>query len=537
MEFKKTSYRFTIGLILLVYICVQIYCINQLSPNYDEDSFAAYGTTVLKLQREKDIVAFESKLPITALNMIPRAIEQVIRPGLTKTWPESQSDIIHGRYISLLFAVMLGLLIYFWTSKLYNSRTALFVLITYLLCPNFLAHGIFVSSDIFACFFMTAALCCLWFFFESSQNKYFLLMSIATGLAEISKFSMVHLLLLIPSLFIVGLLRKHNLQEAKNLRGRHIIGYLAIFFAINWLIVCSGHLFYQVFTPIKEYNFRSNAFKSAQAFFNSVLPRFPVPLPSSYIQSMDAVMYFDYLGGGVQGSLNGAPYLLGESSIKGFWYYYIVVAFYKLPLSLLVFWVTSFAVSLSKSSRKLLFRDDIFLLVPIFYYLIYMSFFYSTQVGIRHLLIIFPLLFIFSGKAISRMFISNQKWVAFLLIGYQAISVLAYFPHFLPYTNEFILDKKFAYKKIADTNICYGEGKQFLETYLLKHPDVVYMPDTLQSGKVILEVNEMLNLDMATIHKYDWARSLRPVDHIHSQYLVFNVTMGELDSIQKHREL
>ena len=59
------------------------------------------------------------------------------------------------------------------------------------------------------------------------------------------------------------------------------------------------------------------------------------------------------------------------------------------------------------------------------------------------------------------------------------------------------------------------------------------MPDKPVAGKVVLEVNEMLNLNIATVHKYDWARNLIPVDHIHSQYLVFNISTQMADSLQK----
>jgi len=94
-----------VGFLFFIYTILQIYCINQLSVNYDEGSFATYGTTILKFQKEKDIVQYESKLPITALNMLPRAAEQLIHPKLTRTWPESQRDIVNGRYVSLLFAI------------------------------------------------------------------------------------------------------------------------------------------------------------------------------------------------------------------------------------------------------------------------------------------------------------------------------------------------------------------------------------------------------------------------------------------------
>ena len=64
---------------------MQVYCINQLTPNYDEGSFASYGITILKFQGQKDIVRYDSKLPITAVNMLPRAIEQIVNPDLVKT--------------------------------------------------------------------------------------------------------------------------------------------------------------------------------------------------------------------------------------------------------------------------------------------------------------------------------------------------------------------------------------------------------------------------------------------------------------------
>jgi hypothetical protein len=119
------------------------------------------------------------------------------------------------------------------------------------------------------------------------------------------------------------------------------------------------------------------------------------------------------------------------------------------------------------------------------------------------------------------------------LLAFEAISVFRYFPHFLPYTNEFITDKKLAYKKIASSNICYGEGGKFLRNYLNKHSDAIYMPEKPVAGKVVFEVNDFLGLPMATQHKYDWASSLTPVDHIHSEYLIFNVTKQVADSLKK----
>lgn len=519
--------------LLSLYAIMQIYCIQQLSINYDEGLFAAYGSSVLKFQREKDVILYDSKLPVTALNMLPRVVEQTLNPGLSKSWPQAQGDIENGRYVSLLVAILLGLLIFHWASKIYSTQTAFVVLLFYLLCPNFLAHGIFVSSDIFACFFMTATFYYLWLFFKEPKPLNFLIMCVATGLAQISKFSMVHLFILVPLLFIVGMVTRKKENPQPRFSAGKIFLYTALFIFINWLIVCASHLFYEVFLPISDYHFKSLAFNKLQQFFLKIAPGFPIPLPSSYIGSMDAVVYFDGLGGGVKGSLNGAPYILGKNSTNGFWYYYFVAMGFKVPIATLLLWFSSIIVFAKSFTRRSFFTTDIYLLVPIFYFLIYLNFFYSTQVGIRHILIIFPLLFIFSGKIIEYFLSVRKHFIIYSLLCYQAVSVLLYFPHFLPYTNEFILNKKLAYKKIADTNICYGEGGKFLQDYLTKNPDAVYMPEKPVAGKIVLEVNEMLNLNISTIHKYDWGKFLTPIDHIHSQYLIFDVSKERADSLNQ----
>jgi hypothetical protein len=522
-----------IVLLLVTYSLIQIYCINQLTVNYDEGLFASYGASILKFQRQKDVVLYESKLPITALNLIPRSIEQLFHSHLQKTMQQSVSDIINGRYISLFIAVLLGVLVFKWSKELYDERTALFVLLFYLLCPNFLAHGIFVSSDIFACFFMTLALYCLWKFFKHRRSRDFIFMSIATGLAEISKFSMVHLFILIPMLFIIGLYKTKKDESTQGFSVGKIGKYAILFLFVNWLIICTSHLFYQVFLPIKEYSFIGNGFTGLQSFLVKFMPGFPVPLPSSYIKSMDAVMYFNDLGGGVKGSLNGAPYILGEHNVNGFWYYYFIAIWFKVPVSTLLLWIGAIFFFFRNFCKKTFFTNDVFVILPVIYFLVYLNFFYSAQVGIRHILIIFPLLFILAGKIISAIIALRKQFIIYILLVYQTVSVFSYFPHFLPYTNEFILDKKFAYKKIADTNICYGEGLGFLKKYLAKHPDAVYLPERPVIGKVVLEVNEMLDMNIATVHKYDWAKSLVPVDHINSQYLVFNISDEMADTLKK----
>lgn len=519
------SRRWMVPGIFLLYTVLQLYCIPRLSINYDEGLFAYYGATLLKGKADKDIALFDSKLPITALNMLPRAVEQVLHPGLKK--PNDQSDIIHGRYISLLVTLVLGWLVYLWTDKLYGARASLFSLAIFLLCPNFLAHGVFVSSDIFACLFTTASFFFLWRYQQTGRYGQFLLAAFSVGLAEVSKFSMVHLWIVFPPLLLNACFRRKNSSQTSRVILFRYAGLMAIFFFISWFTISAAHQFFDLFKPLGAYTFRSDSCRALQVLLGS---RFPVPFPSSYMSSLDAVMYFDHLGGGHPGSLNGPSYLLGKSSPSGFWYYYFVVLLFKLPIPVLLLIVLSLIVFVARDRLSGFGGNEIYLLLPACYFLVYMNLFYSTQLGVRHIMIILPLLYIFTGR-LTRSELPRLRWLAAGTLAWQCISVLLWFPHFLPYTNELLPDKKLVYRKIADTNICYGEGRNYLEQYLQEHPTAIVHPANPVAGQVIIEINELINQNIRTMHRYDWANQLMPVDHIHSQYLIFEVSQQKADSL------
>ena len=522
------GYNRIILLLLSVYTIIQVYCINQLSPNYDEGSFASYGITILKCQGEKDIVKYDSKLPVTVVNMVPRAIEQLFNPGLTKT-TTSDEDIVRGRYISLFISLLLALLIFKWASELFGKTTATYCLALYLLCPNFLAHGIFVSSDIFACFFMTLTFYFLWKYHKEQQFKYFLYLSLATGLAQISKFSMVHLFVLVPLISLIAVVS--DPVNEKKISFKKLLSLSFVFLFTSWFMINAAHFFYQSFLPLGKYEFLSHSFNQLQHIFKGIY--LPVPFPSSYFSSMDMMLYSQQIGGGQPGSLHGVPYILGQSQIHGFWYYYFVVLFFKMPIPTLLILSASLTLLVWQFRKKEFLRNEMFLILPIFYFLVYMSFFYATQIGIRHIMIIFPLLFIFSGNLINKMIEWRKQYILYALFAFQAFSVLRFFPHFLPYTNEFITNKKLAYKKIADTNLCYGEGQKFLWKYLSINKNIILSPAYPVAGRIAIDVNDMLHVNTGTIGRYDWLRSLTPVDHIQSQYLIFDVKQSFIDSLSQ----
>lgn len=524
---SKSGIRWAMFVLSLVYLGIQSYSIHKITLNVDELNFATYGTTIWKLQRNKDVDFYDSKLPITALNSIPRVIEQMVYPGLKKAdW--GAEDCLRGRYISLIAALVLGFLIFQWTKELYGTNAGLLSFTFYLICPNFLAHSIFVGTDIYASLFLTATFYFLWKFYKSHKMKFFILFSLAVAMAQISKFSMIFLFLLIPVIIVTRYLAGLN----KDQKRYSPIMMLAIFLLINIFVISASHLFYQMFLPLKNYSFRSTPFLQLQ----KLIGFFPVPLPSSYLNSLDRVMFLDSIG--YDGSIPGAsntPYILGKYNSHGIWYYYFVTLFYKIPIATLLIWIGSVILYIKKSSKTLFIENEFYLLLPVIFYLAYLNFFYSTQLGIRHIMIILPALFVFSGSFYAWLIEKKKVWIIFILATYQLISVALYFPHFLPYTNEFIGNKKMAYKKIGDSNLSYGEGRKFLQSYLEKNKDAIFSPDSIISGKIVLDANRVLGLNWPASeygYKFIWAKDLIPVDHIHSEYLIYNISPRTADSLR-----
>ena len=515
----KSRQHLLVGLLLLIYVVIQSYAITRLSISYDEESFLQYGITLLKGQGKKDISKFESKLPITALNALPRAVEQLNDPTLKKNSP--LEDVMAGRFISLMVSVALGILIFSWSAKWYGYGAGCCSLIFYLLCPNFLAHGIFLSSDIYAFLFIALTVFLFSQYYETGKRLYFLGFSICFAFGLISKFSLLHM---IPVMIITAVVLWFYQTPKQAVFTRDHLILAGIFILVNWLVISGSHLFYDLFFPLDKYEYRSAAFRDITGMLGSLSSFVYIPLPSSYIRSIDMVMYFDSLGGGVPGSLNGKPYILGQYSTHGFWYYYFVCFFYKVPIAFLLIFLASVKLYARNFNVSQFMKKEIFLLVPFLYYLVYMSFFYSTQVGIRHILIIFPFMFVFTGYLFQKVLAGRTSIIIPALVAWELISVASFFPHFLPYTNEFITNKKNAYKKLADTNLCYREGRRYIDEYLATHKNAVFEPSTPIAGLVIVEVNDYLGIQDDSVEgKYQWLRGLEPVDHIHSQYLIFDV--------------
>jgi hypothetical protein len=243
----------------------------------------------------------------------------------------------------------------------------------------------------------------------------------------------------------------------------------------------------------------------------------------------------------------GSMYLLGRlREVGGFKGYYLLAFLFKEPLGLQALMVLAAVFYLLHRRRYDLHRNEVFLIIPVAFYAVYLNFFYSLQIGIRHFLVALPLIHVFCGSLIARWanLGRRMRWGVALLAVYVVGSVVSYFPHYIPYFNELVWDRKQAYKILADSNIDWGQALGAAEDYRAKHPQVYlergmwhmkayrdkhmeeYLhPEFPDSGKILVNVNNFVGIYHP--HRYRWLREkYKPVGHVAYAYLLFDLSRG-----------
>jgi hypothetical protein len=512
----------------LLYAACNFYCITRLSVTGDESNYYNYGIDIFKHQPQKKLAngvpVYNSQMPIVAINALTRAVPQLIHPGLKHGVQQTLTDVTAGRVFSVISALLLAYYIWLWSTKLYGKRAGIFSLALYMLCPNILAHSEMVGTDVYSFLLCTTTCYYAWRFNQTRQIKYLLLVSLVLGIGQITKQS---LLLLYPVVFIFLMLQAYQSKISAGKKVRILLQQSFIIAIISLLIINAGFLFNHTGKSLNHYQFVSTKFNALQRQF-SFAGKVPLPLPEPYVAGFDYIAFNAETPPGIEGlSSYGAGSFLGKTLTgQRIWYYYSICFLFKLPIPFLIIFFTALTVYLIQLKIIRFTYSEIFLLLPAAFIFISFSLLNTMYLGIKNVLLLLPLLFIFCGSLVNNLYPLRPAifmWIICSLLTWELVSVGTYFPHFLPYTNEFIYRKKDAFKTFGDANLYFQEGWILAKEYLDRHPDIQFEPQHPVHGRVMVSLEKYF--DYWNDGKMKWLINLhlQPADHFHSQYLIFDV--------------
>jgi hypothetical protein len=518
-------------LLLLFFFIFSALSVQGKSETYDEHNHYKYGTNILKGDSTR---IDDSKMPFSAWNALPAKIVEVFPfpDGVLKSY---LPKLITARLMTTLFSLAVAFMIFYWSRELYGFVPALFSLGLYILDPNIIAHSQLVTTDIYAAGMVLFSFYWLWKFANTRKWLDGLFLAFTLGVAQLAKYTAFSLYLLFAIALviydwprIVDACKRNNWQEIRAVLLQYV-KYAFLAAIVSILIINIGFLFNRTFTPFSNYSFRSDLFNSIQSKIS-----FRVPVPYPYLEGLDWIIQREQNNEGF-----GHIYLLGETRLKkGFPGYYFIAFLLKVPLATQIFLLSAFFVYFLDASRRENFlKDEWFLCWPIFFYVIYFNFFYRAQIGIRHLLIIFPLLYVFAGGLFKHWesFGWKKKWAGFALGIYLILSLLSYYPFYISYFNEIVWDRKMAYKYLADSNLEWGQDDFILEDYLSNHPDVHKAPEKPkllnETTRYFVRVNKLVGVGEDP-NTYRWLReNFEPIDIIAPSCLLFEITPEQMQNL------
>lgn len=542
--FPKMNSKHIVILLLGIMALLMLSGLSSMSLTYDESHHLNYGRKILYFDPRRVELYDDSKMPFSAFNALAyisvKKILDITGGSLNKD-TQNRIAIAAGRLVTIVFALLLGVYVFKWSKEMYGMNAGIFSLFLYVFSPNIIAHSRLITTDLYAALMITMSLFYFWRFISLGGRDRAVVSAAVLGSSQLAKYTCVYLY---PIFLAIVLIKYSNpifrLAIAKNIRElrtylKVFIKYIVLFLTINIVIINAGFISNRSLTKLNDYEFQSDLFKSIQSV--PILKRIPIPVPYPYVQGLDLVKSHEDAG-----TTYPSIYLLGklkkihDNNSKGFKGYYFYAFLFKEPIATQLIIFLSLLAYLLNLKKSDFLKNELFILLPISFFTIYFNFFFNAQVGVRFFLAALPLLYIFCGRLFEEygQFNVKAKTAFVILLIYLAVSTLSYSPHYLSYFNEFVWDRKQAYKLLADSNIDWGQNEWYLKEYKRKNPEIKVNPEFPTAGRIVVSVNNLVGI--FDPEKYKWLReNFEPADSIAYSYLVYTVRPADLRKVLRNK--
>lgn len=387
-----------------------------------------------------------------------------------------------GRAMIALVSAATGLLIFFWSRQFFGWKGAFLSLALYAFCPAFLAHGALATSDAIMVFFFLASLWSWWRLLESPGPGRAALSGVVFGLSCVVKFSAV---LLLPMFALCALVWFLGRPPAAGLRAPllRLVRLALVHAGVAWLIIwlCYGFRF-SAFAPAlaeggRFYRGDWNWILTDLGWQRSVivLLRDWHALPEAFLYGFAFVLQF---------ARERAAFLNGEYRTTGWITFFPYAFLVKTTLPLLGLIAVGairgaqLAWQQGKSRTLRLLRPFTPLIVLFVVYGV-SSLTIHLNIGHRHILPLYPVLFIWAG-AFGGWFTTRPRlpavFVAVLLLWHMGTSWKIR-PHYLAYFNSIAGGPENGYRHLVDSSLDWGQDLPGLKTWLDRHArgETVYL--------------------------------------------------------------
>jgi hypothetical protein len=509
---------------LLVHIVIAAIHISRQDVIVDEPDYYTYASRWLHGDVERTDKMFDSKTPVVAVALLPRIIKQLSQPGY-QALDGGRSDVLSGRYLMVFFTIVISFYLFSWTRQLFGKKAWILPVLFFLFDPMVISYSMIITSDMASGACLLATMFHLYQFYLGKNRRHLLAFGGWLGLSFVCKASLLFLLPCLTLLYYILLI-----TGAIRFNWKKHLGYAALLAVVSLLVINVAYFGKDSFHSLERMPLLSNSFKTLSAV--PMVTKIPIPLPENYVVALDLLQYHQEIGAGKVESSYPGVFLNGEVRRQsGFWYYYLFVGFYKIPVSILLLIVMGICTFIVSFRGTTFIQKHLWYAWPAAFFFIVLSCFNSFQIGLRHLLLIYPLFFIGIGALFNywQTRFNYTRQIAYVLFLGMLFSVASYFPDLIPYTNEMLTDKKLVFRKIKDASIDYGQNITQRMEYIRDHPGTTLPQRQPTPGRFIATMADLIEeTPESGITKYTWLLNFEPVVHYRYSMFVFDISAEDI---------
>jgi len=429
----------------------------------------------------------------------PLAAEALYRtPGI-----DADTLVRSARARMVGFGLLLGTVIAWWAWRLAGRVAAVIALAAFCLDPNFLGHAPLIKNDVPLVLALVLFMAALWLLGERVTLWRVLLVGLGMGVSFMVKFSGVLAIpvlaaaliarSLIPRPWPAGPFVASTVARRLALSAGIFPACLLLLWSFIW--GCYGFRFLPSPDSSAQFTFENTLqyFARHAALAQSPDPWHVPPAEiNDYVRHWRPPLGVKLIETGnnlhllPQTCLTGllriaaasrarVTFLCGKSSVTGWWYYFPLAMVFKTPLATLLGLAAAGAALIARLGRHPALDPwpiIVIVLMPAIYLLAAMS--SNLELGIRHVLPVYPFLFMFLGVTAAGVWNSSKRRarliVSLLIVGLAAETVLAC-PNYIAFFNVACGGSRGGLRLLGQSNLDWGQDLPALAAWQADHPD------------------------------------------------------------------
>ena len=392
---------------------------------------------------------------------VPKSVPLALRPSPTlytyaaeflyASSAAPDQMIFLARCVTVCLGVLLGIWVYLWSSDMHGRAGGVFSLALFALCPNLIAHGSLVTTDLGGVAFAVGFLYYFTLLLKKPGAWRAAAAGAVLGLALLCKHTNLYL-----APFAVAVLPFFGTGAGFKARVKEWARLSAVLAFTSWMVVCAGYGFREVFTPhvLQEEDWSD---LGAGPAIRAVYSR--TPLPDSFLRGVAFGVHHNGRGHGA--------FFMGRYGGTGWPAYFPVAFLAKSPLAVLIFsavWVWV----LLRTKNRLSPSEIVAALAGLLLMANAMN--AKINIGVRHVLLCYPLLYVLLGRLAALPWAGSRggRAAGAALLCAMAYETFSVAPHYLAFFNRAAGGPAGGARLLSDSNIDWGQDLKHLARFMEK---------------------------------------------------------------------